>query len=137
MKVLFSYLFCIVHMYVTPLIRNAYLVQKTFSLAWLHFSYLFLFYSKEKVMDGSRTDAKLNKNKRITVCLYKYIQYLWCFILTAVFSSWTASTSSFIGFPLQYQSVQASDIISLTVMWMILHVVMSDSKCWGTQFDQV
>lgn len=122
-------------------IRNACLVQLTFSLAWLYFFYLFLFFRKKekKTHECSRTDAKLSKDKHITVCMYKHIQYIWCFILTAsaVFAFWTASTRSFIGFPLQYQSAQASDIISLTVMWMRLHVIMSNSKCWGTQFDQV
>lgn len=65
----------------------------------------FLFFSKKKkIMSSSRTDTKLCKDKHITLCMY---QYLWCFILTAsaVFASWTASTSSFIGFPSTIVSV--------------------------------
>lgn len=55
--------------------------------------YIFIFHFEslagKEIMDGSRTDAKLNKGKHISVCMCIHIQYVWCFIQTAsaVFSS--------------------------------------------------
>lgn len=117
-------------------IRKADLVLLILSMTWLYFYIsLWVFSRKKKIMDGSKTDANFSRRNYVSVGVYIHIQYVQYFILTAsaVLSSWAACISSSIGFPLQYQLGQTSDIICLTGTWVRLHEITSNSKTWGTQ----
>lgn len=134
------YCFTFYHVHAMSFIRKADLVLLILSMTWLYFYIsLWVFSRKKKIMDGSKTDANFSRRNYVSVGMYIHIQYVLYFILTAsaVLSSWAACISSSIGFPLQYQLGQTSDIICLTGTWVRLHEITSNSKTWGTQSNLV
>lgn len=102
--------------------------------------FLFIFYSLARKKKSWVVAELIQSSVKISISLYACISiYDASYSLQVQFllPEQLPQAVSLDFHPLQYQSVQASDILSLTVMWMRLHVIMSNSKCWDTQFDQV